>query len=178
VNRIAIIGTRHPAPEAAELIVRIARAFRDLGWTLVTGNADGVDSLARDAWNETAPERVLLFLPWRGYNAAYIHPRNRVIVFDPQVHRVWHDSVAVYHPAAERLSPGAVKLHARNYGIVEAADVVIALPNDSIEGGGTGQGIRVARAMGKPLFVLPGDLEALRQFYRRARGLAFVPHRG
>lgn len=166
---VAIIGTRHPSPEMRELMVKISRAFRDLGWHLATGNADGVDGLARDVWNETAPERVMLFLPWREYNANRIHPANTVVVYDPSVHHDWTHSVWVYHPAPDRLTPGGIKLHARNYGIVQAADVVIALPNDGVEGGGTGQGIRVARSMNKPLFVLPGDLGRLREFYRQLR---------
>ena len=167
-KRIAIIGTRTPGAEAAELCRKVAAAFRDLGWELVTGNAEGIDGIARDVWNQRYPERVTLVLPWRGYNAAAVHPANRVVVFNGQ--RAWVESVKKYHPAAGSLSQGAVKLHARNYGIVELADAVVAFPNDGKEGGGTGQGIRVARALGKPLFVMPGDVGALREFYAAAAG--------
>lgn len=70
-----------------------------------------------------------------------------------------------HHPASWHLTPAARALHARNYGILEQADVVVAFPRDGKEAGGTGQGIRIARAMGKELFVLPGDLTELREFY-------------
>lgn len=163
---IAIIGTRQPDPVMVKLCRRMAAAFRDLGWELVTGNAKGIDSIARDVWNEKFPERVTLVLPWEDYNRAGVHPANWVVVYSGQ--GKWRESVEQYHPAPGRLSGYAVKLHARNYGIVELADVVVAFPGDGKEGGGTGQGIRVARALGKKLFVLPGDLDALRGFYRKA----------
>ena len=161
--RIAIIGTRRPPPDAAGLCRKISIAFRDAGWELVTGNARGIDSIARDVWNETCPERVTLVLPWPDYNQDKIHPANRVIVYRNQ--GTWFASVGLYHPAFARLPAYAVKLHARNYGIVKMADVVIAFPDDGRENGGTGQGIRVGRALKKELFVLPGDLERLRRFF-------------
>ncbi|AOQ24656.1 hypothetical protein MTAT_20010 [Moorella thermoacetica] len=164
---IAVIGTRKPAPEVVSLCERICVAFRDLGCSLVTGNAMGIDGIARDVWNERAPERVTLILPWAGYNRQFIRPQNHVVVFENQ--KAWKDSVRKYHPAAGRLSVGGFKLHARNFGIIEAADVVIAFPSNKPGGGGTGQGIRIARDMGKPLFILPQDLKALRQFYVECR---------
>ena len=164
--RFAIIGTRRPTAEAAGLCRKISAAFRDAGWELVTGNADGIDGIARDTWNETYPERVTLVLPWAGYNRDKIHPANKIVVFNGQPD--WLLSVKLYHPAYARLSEAEVKLHARNYGIVVSADVVIAFPKDGTESGGTGQGIRVAKALGKLLYVLPGDLESLRRFYKES----------
>jgi hypothetical protein len=165
--RIAIIGTRRPSPEMAALCRKIAVAFRDLGLELVTGNADGIDSIARDVWNERWPERVTLVVPWFSYNMQARKAHNRVVTYHGQ--SAWAQSVRDFHPAPDRLSEAAFKLHARNYGIVELADAVIAFPNDGREGGGTGQGILVARALGKPLFILHGDLERLRGFYRSLR---------
>ncbi len=165
--RVAIIGTRQPSAETAALCCKVARAFCDLACELVTGNADGIDSIARDVWNKCYPERVALVLPWPSYNRHLVHPKNLVVVYQGQ--QAWADSVCQYHPASDCLRPGAFKLHARNYGTMEMADAVIAFPKDGKESGGTGQGIRVARALRKPLFVLPGDLERLRDFYRSLR---------
>lgn len=163
---VAIIGTRKPSAETANLCRKVSVAFRDIDWKLVTGNANGIDSIARDVWNKTCPEQVTLVLPWPEYNRGKVHPANRVVVYSGQ--GKWYESVRQYHPAFDRLADYEVKLHARNYGVVELADVVIAFPGDGKEGGGTGQGIRVARALGKKLFVLPDDLDALRSFWRKA----------
>lgn len=166
-TRVAIIGTRQPSTELKALCENIARAFRDIGCHLVTGNSDGVDGIAVEIWNRRFPERVTLVLPWPNYNRWRIRPENSVVVFRDQ--REWAESVAKYHPAGKHLSVGAFRLHARNYGIVEMADAVIAFPYDGRESGGTGQGIRIARQMRKPLFVLPGDLDDLRGYYQRLR---------
>lgn len=167
MSRIAIIGTRQLSSDATGLCRKISVAFRNAGWELVTGNAKGIDSIARDTWNEVYPERVTLVLPWPDYNRDRIHPANRIAVYKNQ--GKWYTSVQQYHPAFNRLPGYAVKLHARNYGIIELADAVIAFPKDGRESGGTGQGIRIAQGLGKPLFVLPGDLAALRLFYRQVR---------
>jgi len=163
VGQVAIVGTREPSPAQQDLCVRISRAFRDLGMELVTGAAQGIDALAASVWNEVCPERVTLVLPWAGYNQDVLVAGNRVLVYSDQ--KEWADSVREFHPAPERLRAGAFKLHARNYGIVSLADFVIAFPKDGKVVGGTGQTIRVARALGKRTFVLPGDLENLRSFY-------------
>lgn len=162
--RVAIIGTRQPSVNVVELCRKISVAFRDAGHELITGNADGIDGIARDVWNETHPERTTLVLPWAGYNRDKIHPANKIVVFNGQPD--WLLSVKLYHPAYARLSEAEIKLHARNYGIIFRADVVVAFPRDGRESGGTGQGIRVAKVLGKPLYVLPGDLESLRMFYK------------
>ncbi|WP_073167402.1 hypothetical protein [Desulfofundulus australicus] len=152
----AVIGTREPNSRMARLCEAVCRKLRDAGYYLATGNALGIDNIARDTWNERFPERVILYLPWAGYNAGGIHPRNRVIVFSGQ--RDWLESVRKYHPAPDRLSSAAVKLHARNFGIVKSADLVIAFPRSISKPGGTGQGMRIAEALGKRLYVLPKDL--------------------
>lgn len=163
---VAIIGTRQPTADMAGLCRKVSVAFRDIGWELVTGNAKGIDSIARNVWNKICPERVTLVLPWPGYNRDRIHPANVVVVYSGQ--GKWYKSVRQYHPAFDQLTDYEVKLHARNYGVVELADTVIAFPRNGEESGGTGQGVRVARALGKKLFVLPGDLDTLRNFWRRA----------
>lgn len=160
---IAVIGTRQPTKDTAELCRKVCRAFRDLGCELVTGNADGIDGIARDVWNEKYPERVSLILPWPNYNSQYINSKNKTIVFFDQKH--WLESVDKYHPAPEHLSHSAKKLHARNFGIIEAADVVIAFPSNRPGGGGTGQGIRIAHALGKTVFSLPDHIQSLRHFW-------------
>lgn len=78
-------------------------------------------------------------------------------VYDPRPHRAWTGSVRTYHPAPERLTRGMFALHARNFGIVANAVAVIAAAKDSAQGGGTGQGIRIARGLGIPVIDLWGS---------------------
>jgi len=156
-------------PGDGGVVHKDSRRLPGFGVGLVTGNADGIDGIARDVWSERYSDRVTLVLPWPDYNRDKVRSGNHVVVYQGQ--REWLDSVVRYHPPGAFLKPGAVALHARNYGIVELADVVIAFPNDGKEGGGTGQGIRIARALGRELFILPGDLDRLRGFYASHRPL-------
>ncbi len=151
-DTIAVIGSKNPTAEMAAACKELCRTLVAQGHRLVTGNADGIDSLAASIWNELAPEKVTLVLPWLGFNRSKIRPGNRIIVFSNQPE--WAESVYCYHPAPDRLSRGMFKLHARNYGIISLADRVFAFPLRP-GGGGTGQGIRIAVGLGKPLLVWP-----------------------
>lgn len=159
---VAIIGTRKPEPEMVRVCSELCYYLSRAGHRLVTGNADGIDGLARDIWNKTAPERVTLVLPWPTYNRHHIHRQNKVVVFSDQ--QTWRESVLEHHPAGKRLGRGAFALHARNFGIAENAQVVVAFPSLKAGGGGTGQGIRIAKALNRPLFVLPKDKAALLEY--------------
>jgi hypothetical protein len=91
-----------------------------------------------------------VFLPWASYNKDIIPQHARITVADRQKHARWFDSVWEAHPAPGRLTRGAFALHARNYGIIEDAAIVVAFPGPN-GAGGTGQGIRLAQALDKPL---------------------------
>mgnify|MGYP001248594206 CR=1 FL=1 len=101
-----------------------------------------------------------MFLPWPSYNRDKVAVENKVVVYNGQA--AWRESVKKYHPAAGKLTPAVFKLHARNYGIVEAADMIVAFPRADRRGG-TEQGIRIAQALGRLLYILPGDLEKLQE---------------
>ncbi|MEW6770045.1 MAG: DNA-processing protein DprA [Bacillota bacterium] len=149
---IAVIGTREPSDAQAALCRELCLALAQKGHCLRTGNAVGIDQLAIACWLETGSRRVKVFLPWRSYNADFLKDKNvSVRVYDPRKDVEWKESVYKYHPAARYLSRGVFALHARNYGIVRGADVVLAFP--SPKGGGTAQGIRVAQGLGVNLFV-------------------------
>jgi hypothetical protein len=175
-SRIAVIGTRRPTEETAGLCRKISAAFRDAGWELVAGNAKGIDFIACDTWNKTCPERVTLVLPWPGYNRDKAHPANKIVVYGGQ--GKWYEGARQCHPAFDRLTDYEVKIYARNYGVVDLADAVIAFFGEDSD---TSYGIRVARALGKRLFVLLEDLEMLRRYYvnrRIADELAEAMERG
>lgn len=144
----AIIGTREPDEAQAEVAFRLAWAIAILGGQIVrTGGAYGIDQKAMEG---TQGRNLEVYLPWASYNQVIVPNTARRIVYDPKVHTSWTDSVGLYHPNAVRLSRSILSLHARNFGIVHGVRTVIALPSED-GGGGTGQGIRIARALRIPV---------------------------
>lgn len=94
--------------------------------------------------------RLVVYLPWMAYNSALVPTEARRIIYTPLLHEEWRRSVELYHPRVGSLTRGSYALHARNYGIIEGSVLVLAFP-DPTGDGGTGQGVRVAKALGVPL---------------------------
>lgn len=131
------------------------------GCVIKTGAATGFDQLAAEIALESDGE-VKLVLPYPNFEKPWVQSitsryPNKVEVcwYNPKdpTQKHWADSVTVYHPAARLLTPTMFNLHARNYGIVEDTVAVIAAPR-GLEDGGTGQGIRICRGIGRTLYNL------------------------
>ena len=158
---VAFIGTRtfETLPNnLRQLFCDAARYAATNGVTVVTGAAVGADQAAAHAALE-AGGHVRLVLPWPRYEAAWVndvhlaHPgRTELVVYRPELHEEWTRSVFTYHAAANKLSRGALMLHARNYGIIAGAQVVITVPRSLTRFGGTGQGIRIAHGLKTPVY--------------------------
>mgnify|MGYP001609557640 CR=1 FL=1 len=180
MQRYAVIGTRHLAQIHRESLKFFNRA---IDWTvaqnavLVTGGAVGADRLAaeRAAGQKGA---VDLVLPWFGYELSWVEDfvghyggLIQTVTLEPTrlYYQHWMDSVDKYHPASAGLSRWERLLHARNYGIVEGASAVFALPQPP-ERGGTSQGMRIARGLGIPVFNL-SMYEGQEQFIQLVKGI-------
>jgi hypothetical protein len=89
-------------------------------------------------------------------------------VFHSEQHPDWLASVTQHARATERLDARITKLYARVFGIVAPAEIVLALPLRSEAVGGTGQGIRIARALGKVVLDLrrADDRERLNEWLK------------
>lgn len=145
------IGSRQAPPEILGLCTRIAHRLRGLGDTLRTGHAIGCDQ----AFERGAEHNAEVFLPWRDYEQdVYVWGRLWPM---PTIEAI--QMVPKYHPAPERLSMAAVRLHARNLQILlgpvvkldpEPVDRVICWTADE-KRGGTAFGIRAARELGIPV---------------------------
>jgi hypothetical protein len=159
---IAIIGTREPDIQQARSAWLLARTLTKMGYGVTTGAADGIDTRAMEG---SYPDHLHVFLPWNTYNCNKVPEGAEITVYNPKVHLDWTASVKKYHPAFNRLRHGPIALHARNFGIIEPSIAVAAFPDEK-GGGGTAQGIRIAKDLGKPVFqnnrgligVLPQDL--------------------
>lgn len=149
------VGSRRTPQSVLTLMHQIARRLDALGWTLRSGGAVGADSAF-----ESGSRRSDI------YTVDDADEWNMVIA-------------ATHHPAWERCSEYARKLHARNVlqilGGTEDAPrskfVVCWTPNGDASGG-TGQAIRIARAYGVPVFDLGLDvnLQRLAQFVNAEQG--------
>jgi len=155
---VAIIGTRNPdhrqERKARFLSYQLSHNY---GCIISTGAAYGIDEAAM---NGADPGMLKLYLPWSSYNREIIPDHAKIVVASESLHPQWYASVVQYHPAASRLKPGARSLHARNYGILEHADLVIAFPGED-GGGGTGQGIRIAQGLRIPVMQLNKGAESI-----------------
>lgn len=151
------IGSRRLSNREKELCFDIGVYLAEKGWALQTGAAFGADqAFAEGAL--TGGGSVLLCLPWLEYELDWVNKaiaRGAKTVTLNNTHKEALDSVKT-HPAYDKLSQGAKRLHARNYLIVQNTKMVLAYPKRTLGGhaGGTGQGIRIASAMGIKLFDL------------------------
>ncbi len=153
--KIAIVGSREPSA-AQRRFARIATLLAlNYGFDVSTGAAKGIDNIAMDL----AKDKALVYLPWSGYNSDLIPSDAKTVVYNPEIHNKWTKSVHKLHPSGDNLKQGAFKLHARNFGIIEGASLVIAFPSDKPGGGGTGQGIRISEYLKVPLITIPPNYE-------------------
>jgi predicted Rossmann fold nucleotide-binding protein DprA/Smf involved in DNA uptake len=155
--KIAIIGTRDPTEEQEFKGGYLAERLSMAGHRIATGAAPGIDAAAMRG---AMTGQLDVFLPWPSFSAALIPRHAKRTVFSEVLHADWMKSVEEFHPAPRSLTPAARRLHARNYGIVEGAAIVVALPQRG-EGGGTGQGIRIARGLKIPVLVQDAKISQL-----------------
>lgn len=155
------IGSRETPSDICYLMTNIARKLDDIGLILHSGGADGAD----EAFEKGAFKKKI-FLPWSGFNNkkedgySYIVPKYE------------ESLIQKYHPGAQYLKQGAMKLMSRNsYQVLGSdlqspVDFVICWTKDGKASGGTGQALRIAEAYTIPVFNLkrPDDLRLLGQF--------------
>lgn len=149
------IGSRETPDAVLEVMEHIGKYLAP-HWLLRSGFADGADNaFARGADEAGGP--MELFIPWPGFNGA---PRDDPRFIVPDFSAPLLDLAKRHHPAWDRCSVGAKKLHARNGCQILGADlntpvdmVVCWTPNGA-GGGGTGQAIRIAQSLDIPIFDL------------------------
>jgi hypothetical protein len=127
-----------------------------------TGASRGCDQVATRTALE-AGGTVTLVLPWAGFEKRWVNQmrekhdaRCTLEVFDAETRSTWLQSVRRYRRSGEDLTPTKTKLYARVYGIVAPCEIVMAMPLHA-ERGGTGQGMRIARALGKVVLDMRKD---------------------
>ena len=124
-------------------------------WTLRSGHADGADTAFEEGCI-MAGGNMEIMLPWIGFNNAPNKDQYHV----PNMTQELLDFASAFHPAWDKCSSGAKRMHARNacqilglYGD-EPVDMVICWTKDGKRGGGTGQALRIAEYFNIPIFDL------------------------
>ena len=144
------IGSRQTPAELGSLIAKIARVCANDGLILRSGAAPGADAM----FEQHARARggaCEIWVPWRGFQG---HPSTLVPV--PEAFAI----ASEIHPAWDRCSDGARKLHARNVHQVLGADlqtpsefVVCWTPRAQVVGG-TATALRLAKRSKIPIMNL------------------------
>jgi len=142
------VGSRTVPPEIGELMTKIAVKLEELGYTLRSGFASGSDTyFAEKVKNKE------IFIPWKSFGEGIV----------PQETEFAHNLLKEIHPAYDRLSQGALKLHLRNVNQVLGADLntpskfLICWAKIDKQGspmGGTRTAWKIAEKYGIPCFNL------------------------
>ena len=170
---IAFIGTRDLGKVSRyqmDVYLRAVEVAVKSGYHIITGGAVGCDQYAATG-GLLLGGFVDLKLPWGDYEygwhnamCAQYPGKVSIEIYNPSLplHQSWRDSVNKYHPNFSKLTRGSLAVQARNYGIVSNARSVIAISNpNKVGGGGTGQGIRIAKAIGITCYDLSVEEEAI-----------------
>ena len=144
------IGSRETPEAVLALFIQLGRWLANKHYTLRSGHAPGADS-AFETGCSAASGTAEIYLPWPNFNGSA-----------SQYVLNTHDNAAIiakqFHPAWNRLSPGAQKLQARNsyqilgYDLQTPTNFVICWTKDGTGQGGTGQALRIAKAHNIPIF--------------------------
>lgn len=175
---IAGIGSRGLNAEQLEHCEKLGGWITQLGFHLHSGGAVGADQAFQRGGASKNPALVHIHVPWSSYeqgsrvNGAQVDVLQNLpsLVFD------FYEGLAMeHHPAWGKLTQGGAALHTRNGRIIQPiphlnVDLVLAWPSDKIGGGGTGQGMRMAKALGIPVIDL-SKFGSNRDFHALCEGI-------
>ncbi|UBU63565.1 DUF4326 domain-containing protein [Acidithiobacillus ferrooxidans] len=163
--RYAGIGSRSTPAPVLQMIRKVAHRLSELGYTLLSGGADGADT----AFEEGCFGAKEIYLPWPGFRG--LQGPHCITLPSGEARRV----AEVLHPAWRRLDEPAQALMARNSHQVLGADLrspvdfVVCWTPDGCETeaarsratGGTGQAIALADRWNVPVVNLAGGKVAI-----------------
>ena len=106
------IGSRETPKEILNVMYSLAQHLKTMGFILRSGGAGGADS----AFEAGASPKMEIFIPWDGFSGK---KQNGTTIIVPLFN---FDIAERFHPAWEKCSPGAKKLHARNCNQIMGRD--------------------------------------------------------
>ena len=150
------IGSRETPVHILTLMEDIAMILAQRGWTLRSGLAEGADQ-AFHVGATMAKGQQENYIPWKGFKKA-----NAQAIVAPDLPN-WEIALGIssqFHPAWDKCSEGAKKLHGRNLYQIAGKDLdlpvdcVICWTKNGQEIGGTAQAMRIAKHLQIPIFNL------------------------
>ena len=142
------IGSRETPQEIGELMSKISVKLEELGYILRSGGAPGADTYFAEKIKNKE-----IFIPWKSFGEGIV----------PKETEFAHNLLREIHPAYDRLTQGALKLHLRNVNQVLGADLktpskfLICWAKTDNKGnpmGGTRTAWKIAEKYGIPCFNL------------------------
>ena len=174
-GKVACFGSRQTPPNVLSLMEELGAFIAQNGGLVASGHAQGADQAFERGASSVDPTRVLVCLPWRGYERNVpISPGAGVSVLTelPKTHRENLLAMAKQHHGAwHRLSRGGKLLQGCNMLIGELAQFGLCYLNHDRPGkGGSGQCWRYLRSCGVPVvdFAVPGVVDTWRAFLNEA----------
>jgi len=181
------IGSRETPPEILSKMQKIAEHFADKGWILRSGKADGADAAFQlglqkcyGVLSSGNIDRGLgeIYIPWPKFGTVGLLDKWDVLVKDKNIVDKAEQIASTIHPAWDKCSQGAKKLHTRNIYQVLGANldkpsnllICYAKPTGDGKGvqGGTATAVKLAEEYNIPVFNLffPEDLQKLRDWVK------------
>jgi len=99
------VGSRETPPDIMEQEGDLAGLLAVNGWTLRSGGAEGSDDAFEEGCDVVGGSKEI-YLPWPNFNGR----DSNLIVKDPRAFEI----ASKVHPAFQKLTQGAQKLHSRN----------------------------------------------------------------
>jgi hypothetical protein len=173
-----IIGTREISDLEFNILKEVANFLHNEGFILRSGGAEGSDQAIMGL------ENIQVFLPWNGFNGLSYWDK-RHIVLKPKDFELAKEVVKIIHPAYEKLSQGALRLHCRNVSQIwgpelqdnpTPSSIVVFCASLDLVGkvqGGTATAVNIALRKGIPTYNIrnAGDLEKVMKDIKEILGL-------
>ena len=155
MHHFAGIGTREPTKEILDICFLLGQEIAKAGHILKSGNAIGCDNAFMMGASSIDPSKVIACLPWKGYNNTLLHPKWKTFIEGQGSKQLYRLLIKTLHPKWNNLKDSVKALHTRNAAIIDNCICVFAAPKtNSLFGGGTEMGIKIAKHMSIPVINL------------------------
>src|SRR5690606_33073418 len=146
---VAVVGTRRCTRYGASLATAFGRAIAAAGWTTVSGLARGIDAAAHRGCLDGGGHAAAVL----GSGVDVCYPAENRGLYD----RIIASGCAVVSQYAPGAAPDRWRCPARNR-IITALSVAVVVVG-AAERGGALIAARLGAEMGRPVFVVPGDVD-------------------